>query len=44
LNENPPNILLVLPWNIIDEVKLQLNQLSGEGMKFLRAIPRLEYI
>lgn len=44
LNENPPDILLVLPWNIIDEVKLQLNQLSGEGMKFLRAIPRLEYI
>lgn len=44
LKENPPDILLVLPWNIIDEVKLQLNQLSGEGMKFLRAIPRLEYI
>jgi hypothetical protein len=44
LNENPPDVLLVLPWNIIDEVKLQLNQLSGEGMKFLRAIPRLEYI
>ena len=44
LNENPPDILLVLPWNIIDEVKLQLNQLSGAGMKFLRAIPRLEYI
>ena len=44
LNENPPDVLFVLPWNIIDEVKLQLNQLSGEGMKFLRAIPRLEYI
>lgn len=44
LNENPPDILLVLPWNIMDEVKVQLNQLSAEGMKFLRAIPRLEYI
>jgi hypothetical protein len=43
LNENPPDILLVLPWNIIDEVRLQLNQLSVDGMKFLRAIPHLEY-
>ena len=44
LNENPPDVLLVLPWNIIDEVKVQLNHLSTTGMKFLRAIPHLEYI
>ena len=44
LNDNPPDILLVLPWNIIDEVKLQLLHLSGDRMKFLRAIPNLEYI
>ena len=44
LNENPPDVLLVLPWNIIDEVKVQLNHLSSTGMKFLRAIPHLEYI
>ncbi len=43
LNENPPDILLVLPWNIVDEVRGQLNYLAKKGMKFLRAIPSLEY-
>lgn len=43
LNENPPDVLLILPWNIADEVRDQLLHLSKNGMKFLRAIPSLEY-
>jgi hypothetical protein len=43
LYDNPPDILLILPWNIITEVQNQLIDLSKKGMKFLRAIPSLEY-
>lgn len=40
---NPPDILLVLAWNLSNEIKSQLlNQLNG-GMKMLRAIPNVEY-
>lgn len=43
LAENAPDVLLILPWNIADEVRNQLSDLSGSGMRFLRAIPNLEY-
>ena len=44
LNANAPDVLLVLPWNLADEVRTQLNYLVDEnGVKFLRAIPKLEY-
>lgn len=44
LNANAPDVLLVLPWNLADEVRTQLNYLADEnGVKFLRAIPKLEY-
>ena len=40
---NPPDILLILAWNLSNEIKSQLlNQLNG-GMKMLRAIPNVEY-
>jgi hypothetical protein len=43
LMESPPDVLLILPWNLFDEIKEQLSYLSNNGTKFLRAIPKLEY-
>ena len=43
LRENRPDILLVLPWNLANEIKSQLNWLSEGGTKFLKAIPKVEY-
>lgn len=38
-----PDVLLVLPWNLSKEIKAQLSHLTQFGMKFLRAIPEVEY-
>jgi SAM-dependent methyltransferase len=43
LSMNPPDVLLVLPWNLASEIKKQLNQEIKNGLKLLRAIPDLEY-
>ena len=43
LNVNPPDVLLVLPWNLAKEVKEQLTYQINKGLKILRAIPKLEY-
>lgn len=43
LSESPPDVLLVLPWNLFDEIRDQLSYLSKNGTRFLRAIPSLEY-
>ena len=43
LREKKPDVLLVLPWNLANEIKIQLNWLSDGGTKFLRAIPKVEY-
>jgi hypothetical protein len=43
LTENTPDILLVLPWNLADEIKQQLKNFTTSGMQLLRAIPKLEY-
>lgn len=44
LNEIPPDVLLVLPWNLAIEIKTQLTYLANMNtMKFLRAVPNLEY-
>ena len=43
LRENKPDVLLVLPWNLANEIKIQLNWLLDGGTKFLRAIPKVEY-
>jgi len=44
LNENPPDVLLVLPWNLANEIKTQLTYVANMNtMKFLRAVPNLEY-
>lgn len=44
LFENTPDVLLVLPWNLFEEIDEQLNVLTKtRGMKLLRAIPKLKY-
>lgn len=43
LIENAPDVLLILPWNLADEIKIQLNAFTKRGMRLLRAVPDLEY-
>lgn len=43
LNDFPPDVLLILPWNLAVELTQQLDYLKKQGVKFLRAIPHLEY-
>ena len=44
LQRNPPDVLLILPWNLAVELNQQLDYLRSQNVKFLRAIPKLEYI
>jgi hypothetical protein len=41
--DNQPDVLLVLPWNISNEIKLQNANYVESGMKLVRAIPKVEY-
>lgn len=43
LAKHPPEVLLILPWNLATEVKTQLKKEVENGLKLLRAIPNLEY-
>ena len=44
LGINPPEILLILPWNLTREIKLQLSSYLNAGMKAIRAIPNVEQV
>ena len=39
-----PDFLLILPWNIADEVKQQNANLAKLGTKFVTAVPKLEIV
>lgn len=41
---NQPDYIIILPWNIKDEIIRQLNYTSEWGCKFVVAIPQLEII
>lgn len=43
LREDPPDDLVILPWNIADEVRTQLADLSSRGTRFVTAIPELRF-
>ena len=43
LGATPPDILLVLPWNLSTEIKSQLSSYLKSEMKTIRAIPKVEY-
>ena len=40
--EQRPDYVLILPWNLKDEVRQQLAPLAALGTKFVTAVPRLE--
>lgn len=42
IENNPPDYLLVLPWNIIDEVKIQFMHLKEKGVRFVTAVPTIK--
>ena len=42
LRQRRPDVLLILPWNIADEVKAKHAGLAAQGTKFVTAVPRLE--
>ncbi len=42
LQAQPPDYLLILPWNIADEIKQQNTGLAATGTRFVTAIPHLE--
>jgi hypothetical protein len=43
LKTNPPDVILVLPWNLSREIKEQLVSSELGETRFLRAIPNVEY-
>jgi hypothetical protein len=42
LDARRPDFVLILPWNIADEVKRQLAPLAAQGTQFVTAVPTLE--
>ena len=42
IEHNLPDYLLVLPWNIIDEVKTQFEHLKEKGVQFVTAVPTIK--
>lgn len=44
LHEFAPPYLLILPWNIANEVTAQLSYLRERGTQFLIAVPSLQYV
>lgn len=42
LAASEPDFVLILPWNIADEVMKQNQSLKAKGVRFVKAVPRLE--
>ena len=42
LAEHKPDYIVILPWNIADEVTKQFSHLHEEGARFVTAVPKLE--
>ncbi len=41
LAANRPDFLIILPWNIVQEVKMQNSEIALQGTQFVTAVPRL---
>lgn len=41
LNDRRPDYVLILPWNIAEEVKRQLSHLAAQGTRFVTAVPEV---
>jgi hypothetical protein len=44
LRENPPDYVVILPWNIADEVRSQLADLVRSGVRLVTAVPELSLL
>ncbi len=44
LRSQPPDVVLILPWNIANEVRGQLADLADTGTSFVTAVPELRYL
>ncbi len=44
LRDHQPDYILVLPWNLMDEISAQLTEAGTWGGKLVRAVPRLQII
>ncbi|KUH80947.1 SAM-dependent methyltransferase [Mycobacterium sp. GA-1999] len=44
LRENPPDDVIILPWNIADEVRTQMADLARSGTRFVTAVPQLKFL
>lgn len=44
LREDPPSVVVVLPWNIATEVKSQLADITVLGTSLVTAVPKLRYL
>ena len=42
LQNDPPDYLLILPWNIRDEVVRQMSDLKAHGTRFVTAVPHIK--
>ncbi|OBG25077.1 class I SAM-dependent methyltransferase [Mycobacterium sp. 852002-51057_SCH5723018] len=42
--ENPPDYVVILPWNIATEVRSQLAELALRGTRFVTAVPELSFL
>ncbi|MEM9635918.1 MAG: class I SAM-dependent methyltransferase [Pseudomonadota bacterium] len=42
LKDERPDYLIILPWNIADEIKEQFASLNREGTRFVTAIPEIQ--
>jgi 2-polyprenyl-3-methyl-5-hydroxy-6-metoxy-1,4-benzoquinol methylase len=44
IHKEKPNFVLILPWNLRDEIMTQLAYIRGWGGKFVTAVPKLEVV
>ncbi|MCV7298517.1 class I SAM-dependent methyltransferase [Mycobacterium barrassiae] len=44
LRENPPDYVVILPWNIAREVRTQLDDLVHRGTRFVTAVPEMRVL
>jgi hypothetical protein len=44
LEVNPPDVVIIFPWNLKDEIKLQLSAQLGPDIKFMVTMPEVRFI
>lgn len=40
----PPDVVIIFPWNLKDEIKLQLSAKLGSDVKFMVTVPEVQFI